>query len=389
MSTDGSREFILTTSFLAWSILLTFPLMTAAAALQANNDVIFFQLLGGAQYLTLAIAFCIPRDLIGRYHFPQYAIICLIYLSIILQLHDDPVQIAVGSSYTLLLIVTIVAVSLLFTLPIDALARCLGATAVVYVAFGLTAVALFGWPEDRHLGPIHPNIVGSVMLCAFIFSQFREGALFVLLRVVSVVLAASVSSRFAMIGCLLALVVFELSYNPISVKVLLFPVIAAFALLFTNQEVSSLLALDDPDRNVSSGFTGRGDDWNSALALIGQNPFGMGFKRPPFDNAGHNGYLKSLLEFGIIGGCLLFTAILTIVARSVLDALNTSSSDPIAKRVAAARAGGLVALAFATFFQPQLFNLGDVHAISFMLLLFRPNRQPTAISVADRRPVQQ
>jgi hypothetical protein len=33
----------------------------------------------------------------------------------------------------------------------------------------------------------------------------------------------------------------------------------------------------------------------------------------------------------------------------------------------------LVALAFASFFQPQMFNLGDIHGISVMLLLFSPS----------------
>src|SRR6202022_4819355 len=109
---------------------------------------------------------------------------------------------------------------------------------------------------------------------------------------------------------------------------------------------------------------------------IADNPFGMGFKRPSALAAGHNGYLKILLEFGIIGGGLIIAAVVSIVLRGLFEAIVNFREDSRLRRFASARAGGLVALSFATFFQPQMFNLGDVHGLSFMLLLFSLGRAP-------------
>jgi O-antigen ligase len=305
-----------------------------------------------------------------------------------LQLHDDAVLVAVGIAYTVALIATIVALSLIFTMPAEAVARCLGGAAVVFVVFGVSAIALFGWPQGRQVGPIHPNFFGSVMLSAFIFSQFREGAFFLLLRIIAFGLAIAVSTRFALIGSLLAFLVFEITYNPFNLKLLLLSLLAVACFLVFNQQIVDVLALDDPARGVGSGFTGRDEEWAFALQEIADNPFGMGFKRPSAVAAGHNGYLKILLEFGIIGGGLIIAAVVSIVLRALFEAIVNFREDSRLRRFASARAGGLVALLFATFFQPQMFNLGDVHGISLMLLLFRPGRSSARQTEFSRREMQ-
>ena len=376
MIRSKQRDTILIVSFLAWSFLLTFPTMTASAALGSGNEVLLYQVMGAAQYLAVAILLGLSGDLIPRFDPFQLAILVIVYCSLCVQLHDDPASIMTGIAYTVALLVTILALSLLYTMPPDRVAWVLGGAAIVFVGFGVTAIVLFGWPQDRHLGPIHPNSFGTVMLSAFILSQFREGAFFAILRIVSLVLAASVSSRFALIGSLLALLVFEITLNPFNRKLLLLPVVAAAAFVAFPHQISEVFALNDSTRNIGSGFTGRGEEWITALDLIAEYPFGMGFKRPPYEYAGHNGYLKSILEFGIVGGGLIFVAVVGIVLRSLHDAIAGSGGDSRLRRFASARAAGLVALTFATFFQPQMFNLGDVHGLTFMLLLFRPRTGP-------------
>jgi len=388
MNLGRHRDTILIVSFLTWGVLMTFPLVTAKAALTAESPVLLYQLFGAAQYLAVAFMVRPSGDLIGKYDNLQISVVVIIFLSLGLQLHDDAALVAVGIVYTIALLVTIVALSLLFTMPTDVVAKCLGGTAAVYVAFGISAIALFGWPEDRHLGPIHPNSFGTIMLSAFILSQFREGVFFVLLRIIAFVLAASVSSRFALIGCLLAFFVFEITSNPFSLKLLLLSGLAAAGFVVFHHQIGDILALDDPARNVSSGFTGRDEEWFSAFDLIAEYPFGMGFKRPPYENAGHNGYLKILLEFGIIGGGLIIAAVLSIVVRALFEAAAGFRDDSPLRRIASARAGGLVALIFATFFQPQMFNLGDVHGITLMLLLFRPGRVSARQTGFSRREMQ-
>jgi O-antigen ligase len=375
MNLDRYRDTILTVSFLTWCVLLSFPMLVMDTTYSGSqNSVPLYQVIGAAQFAMVALIFRPPGNIIGSYDPIQISVLVIIFLSLGLQLHDEPVLIVSGIAYTIALMAAIVALSFIFTMPTDAMARCFGGAAVVFFTFGVSALALFGWPQDRYLGPIHPNLFGSVMLSGFIFSQFHQSVFFMLVRITCFGLAAIVSTRFALIGCLLALLVFELTLNPFNVKLLLLAILAAACLIVFHQQIIDILALDDPARGAGSGFTGRDVDWATALDSIADNPFGMGFKRPPFEGAGHNGYLKILLEFGIFGGGLIIAAVLSMVVRALFEAVAGFREDSRLRRIASARAGGLVALIFATFFQPQMFNLGDVHGISLMLLLFRPGR---------------
>jgi hypothetical protein len=78
----------------------------------------------------------------------------------------------------------------------------------------------------------------------------------------------------------------------------------------------------------------------------------------------------------------------SIVLRALFETIVSFREDSRLRRFASARAGGLVALLFATFFQPQMFNLGDVHGISLMLLLFRPGRASARQTRLSRREMQ-
>lgn len=387
MNAGRHRDTILIVSFVTWCVLLTFPLLTVAGdALRPDSPLMLFQILGAAQYLVVAATVGRFGELIGRYDNFQISVIVIIYLSFGLQLHDDEGLIMAGIAYTIALMITIASLSLIFTMPAAAVAKCLGGAAAVFFAFGVSAIITFGWPQDRHLGPIHPNFFGSVMLSGFIFSQFREGAFFWLVRITCFALAAAVSTRFALIGCVLGLIVFEFTFNPFSLKLLLIFVLAAACFVVFNQQIVAILALDDPTRNLDSGFTGRDEEWFAAFKAIAEYPFGMGFKRPPFEGGwGHNGYLKTFLEFGVVGGSLIILAVLGIILRAMFEAIAGFREDSRLRRLSSARAAGLVALSFATFFQPQMFNLGDLHGISFMLLLFSLGRPPARQPRLHRR----
>lgn len=383
MNVEGWRDTILTVSFWTWCVLLSFPMLfTDTTYSGSQNQVPLYQVFGAAQFAIVALFFRYSDSIVDRYDPVQLAVLAIIFLSLGLQLHDEPMLIEIGIVYTIALIVAIVSLSLIFTMPPHAVATCLGGAAGVFFAFGISALALFGWPQDRYLGPIHPNLFGSVMLSGFIFSQFCEGAFFLLVRITCFALAAAVSTRFALFGSLIALFFFEITFKPINLKLLVLCVLAAVGLIVFHEQVVAILALDDPARGAGSGFTGRDVDWAEALGAIADDPFGLGFKRPPFDAAGHNGYLKILLEFGIIGGGLIIAAVLSIVVRALVEAVAGFREDGCFRRLASARAGGLVALTFATFFQPQMFNLGDSHGISFMLLLFWPRQ-----ALARSRPL--
>jgi O-antigen ligase len=341
-----------------------------------GTSVLVYQAAGFMQYSIAAILVSrlrITKPMMG-YDVFQIGIVTIIILSFCLQLHGEGNLILEGIAYTATLVVAILVLSTVWTMSADDQARCFAGGAIVYAAFAVGAVIAFGWPEGRHVGVIHPNFFGAVMLSGFIYSQFCEGLVMILSRVICFVLVASVSSRFAIIGCLAAFTVFELTFKPISARLVIMAAAAVGGAVLFHQQIAEVLALDDPARNLDSGFTGRESLWEFAVDSMESNAFGVGFKRPPPGEAGHNGYLKALLEFGIIGGGLIIFSVLGIIAVAIVKALQGAGGHGSDHRIASARAGGLVALAFACFFQPQMFNLGDVHGVSLILLLFAPER---------------
>jgi O-antigen ligase len=364
-----------------WCALLSFPLITVDAFEATTNKVLIYQGTGLLLFVlvTMAVVPIRAAAVVTQYTPFQAMIVFVILLSLALQFHGPEASIIEGIAYTLALLVVIVCLSAVWAMPPDALATCLGGISVVLLAFGICAVAVFGWPEGRLLGGIHPNAFGSIMLAGFVLSQFCEGFVMLCLRGACLILAAAVSSRFAVIGCLLAFLVFEMSSRPSRLRFGLLALAGVTCLLLFPHLLMDVLALDDPSRNLDSGLTGRDDQWIRALAAITDAPFGLGFKRPAAEDAGHNGYLRWLVEFGVVGGSLIIASTVSTVIIALIEASPFSKTNDHLRRLASARAGGLVALTFASFFQPQLFNLGDIHGLTVMLMLF------SRIGPADQR----
>ena len=361
-----------------WCALLSFPLLTVDTVDMdlTTNKALVYQTAGLLLFVVVTWTVIPARAALSVFSFTpfQLVIVLVVLLSLPLQLHGPESAILSGIAYTITLLLVVFCLSAVWSMPREALVICFGGISSIYALFGLSAVATFGWPQGRVLGTIHPNAFGSVMLAGFVLSLFREGFAMLGLRIICLVLAAAVSSRFSVIGCLLAYLVFELSLRPFSARLVL-PALAALAfLLLFPSSLMNLLALDDPSRNLDSGFTGRNDLWNRALEVIADAPFGLGFKRPPYESSGHNGYLKWLVEFGVLGGGLIIASTASSVAMALVEPWLITTTD--LRRFAAARAAGLVALTFASFFQPQLFNLGDVHGLTVMMMLFSPRIRP-------------
>ena len=310
--------------------------------------------------------------IIARLNLVQIAILLIIALSFLLQLHDGERAALTGMMYTALILAMALTLSALWALAQADLERCLNVGSIILCLFGITAIAILGWPEGRNIGNIQPNLFAAPLLVGFILSQFRPGVLGFVIRISCFAMIALVSARFAIIGCMLALTLFHLTFNPLSPAKISLSLVAVIAAALLWPQIMSLLALDDSLRDFSSGFSGRDQYWSSALAAIAEHPLGIGFKRSIGDEAGHNGYLKTLLEFGIAGGGLIIAFIATTIVSAGLDAIGFSQRTLRQRRFASARFGGLVALSFGAFFQPQLFSLGDAFAMSFLFLLFRP-----------------
>lgn len=389
-----TRTMAILVSFWAWCGLLCFPMigltedyLDAPTAFGSGGAVLIGQTAGLVMFLT-ALTLARPFQLLTsltRLSLAQAAIVVIIYLSAGLQLQGDEGSTFVGIFYTGLLIMTALTLSVVWTLERDDLENGLGMAAVIFCLFGVSALAMLGLPENRNVGGIQPNLFAAPLLIAFIFSQFRPGLVSLAVRVACFAMVALVSSRFALIGCIAALLVHELTYRPLSawkIAALVLVVLSGIALW---PQIASMLALDDPSRDASSGFSGRDEYWYSALAAITDHPFGIGFKRATAAEAGHNGYLKTVVEFGVVGGGLIIFLLACTIAAATLDAVKSAGKTLQDHRFACARLAGLVALAFGAFFQPQLLSLGDAFGVSLLLLLFRPRTEPSP----HRAPVTQ
>jgi hypothetical protein len=371
-------------AFWAWCALISYPMINESYDLAelvheftSSRTAAIGQATGLSMFVTtMCIAYPARlRSAIGNLNLAQLAILLIVYLSVALQLHGQETATLTGIFYTSLLLATVLTLSVLWTLDPDDFEKCFGAASVILCLFGISAIAFLGWPKGRNIGGIQPNLFAAPLLTAFIFAQFRPGVLGILVRILCFGMVALVSSRFALIGCVAALVLFELTFNSRSLWNVLALIIALVAGVLFSSEIVSVLGLDDSTRGLSSGFSGRDEYWYGALAAIADNPLGIGFKRAIGDESGHNGYLKTLLEFGVVGGGLMILLLACSIVMAGIEAIETSGKTRQQHRFACARFGGLVALSFGAFFQPQLLSLGDTFGIAFLLLLFKPRTE--------------
>jgi O-antigen ligase len=378
-------------AFWAWCALLSYPMIGDSYALYASCQAIGLVLFIATMCLAYFARFGVTVASMDR---TQIAIFLVLYLSLLLQLHDDGLDTLSGILYTCLLAAMAVTLSVLWTLEPADFERCMTVASVVLCLFGISAIAIHGWPEGRNIGGLlQPNLFAAPLLAGFVFSQFRSGLIGIVLRILCFGMVALVSSRFALIACVTAIVLHEMTFNPLSPAKIPALVIALVAAIVFWPQIVNVMALDDSSRGLASGFSGRDERWQLALDTIAHNPFGIGFKRTIGDEAGHNGYLKLLVEFGVPGGGLLIFLLACSLVIAGIDACWLAGKSRQQHRFECARFGGLGALLFGAFFQPQVFSLGDAFAISFMLFLFKPKQRSTParepIVRTARAPVQQ
>ena len=351
-------------TFWAWCGLLSFPMIDlnpdfadVPTSFALGGTVLIGQITGIALFITteafLDARFAGAFASLGRLSLAQVAIIGIIYLSVVLQLHDDEAATFVGVFYTILLMLMTLMLSVVWTLPPDDIETCMKVASIIFCWFGISALAVLGLPQGRNVGGIQPNLFSAPLLAGFILSQFHAGKTGIVVRILCFSMAALVSSRYALIGCISALVVHDLTFNSLRPWKVAAAIVALLLCIFLWPQIATFLALDDLSRDLSSGFTGRDEYWYAALATIMDHPLGIGFKRASAFEAGHNGYLKTLVEFGIVGGGLIILFVGCVIAAARAEAVRSTGKDRQRRRFACARLGGLVsALAFRAFSTP-------------------------------------
>ncbi len=257
--------------------------------------------------------------------------------------------------------------------------------AVIALFISLISAALIqGFHEYRWVGLIHPNHYARYAYVALVLHAMltRRTNLFVF--VLCFAAAYMVSARTVMIGMLLFYLgmVCCLNYNAITSRVrqiagariaaaflIAIPLGGLFASFFFDSDrvIDKLirdLAIFVPDRGVSSGFTGRTDSWSTFFNSMDQFVFfGYGFRSSRYGlHAVHSGVLSYFMDFGLILGGILLTA---VIARSVYLVWFGLKDD---KRALAAGMAACTTLVIQCF-EPDNFNIGFIGAFFFMLIL--------------------
>lgn len=279
----------------------------------------------------------------------------------------------------LFLIVLLTASTLLWHLQPYERNRVLQLITLILLAYGIAGFIIYGIPQTRWVGGIHPNVFSASMLpCAMLaLIAFRKWAL----PLVAFCLYASflVSSRYAMVGIVVGTAFYYLAILPtLSTKEKITLYMAGFLILGIVigrfDLISDVLQLESATRGLSSGMTGRsGIHLQMFFSQISDHYLlGYGFRQRDSYFGAHNGYLNTLLENGIILGGICIAAILMKLANLTYSSLVNRGKRRDSLRERAGITAALLAISLATFFQPQLINFGDPMGATLILLMAYP-----------------
>ncbi|WP_458760140.1 hypothetical protein ACSVBT_04890 [Afipia sp. TerB] len=260
------------------------------------------------------------------------------------------------------------------------------AMAFLALAGSLTAAAVIqGFHDYRWVGLIHPNHYARYAYIALVLHSMLTRRVSLLVFIPCFAAAYMVSARTVMIGIILfymgylACTNFDLltsrmrqfaSVRTLAISMVALPIAVMVASFFIDgdrllDKIEKNLAIFDPNRGVSSGFTGRAESWNAFFDTMDQFAFiGYGFRSSRYGlNIVHSGILSYFIDFGLILGSILLVAIAARAA--VLIWVGVSRRE---------HRGLIAGLTIATtlliqFFEPDNFNIGFIGAFFFMLIL--------------------
>jgi hypothetical protein len=150
------------------------------------------------------------------------------------------------------------------------------------------------------------------------------------------------------------------------------------------EKIEMNLAIFDPDRGVSSGFTGRTESWSIFFDAMDQFVFfGYGFRSSRYGLHGvHSGVLSYFMDFGLILGGVLLIAIIARAAYLVWYGVHRNEQRGL---IAGLTIGSTLVI---QCFEPDNFNIGFIGAFFFMLILayVEPVRLRRVRVAATERP---
>tara|TARA_B100001057_G_C22865261_1_gene956205 strand:- start:2297 stop:3487 length:1191 start_codon:yes stop_codon:yes gene_type:complete len=233
--------------------------------------------------------------------------------------------------------------------------------------------------NGRNVGNFHPNrfsIQGLIILSLAFFST-KNNLFRLVFFAISIFLPLIVISRGGLFAILL-FIFFYLFFKYIFIlnipKFLNYisfgfffitPFLIILIYLFFNQlrEVFVYLELiDSASRGLSSGFTGRSNLWDNAIAQFPLKPiFGYGF-----DNFGiklHSSWLKILIETGLFGFTLFFISLFNLLINGIYI-LKHNYNDKLCVAISC-----VIALIFFGIIENLVFEISQSVSLLFFFFL--------------------
>jgi len=164
--------------------------------------------------------------------------------------------------------------------------------------------------------------------------------------------------------------------------VLLFSALGMIYWREVSKGFTALLFLDDPNRGLGTGFTGRTQAWQEAYEIFKANPFfGIGFRT--HDRymsslpSAHNGYFSMLADTGAIG-LLLALTLIGICFQRLLRMVRTGDRTAI---VGFSLVSGYL---FVAVFERYLINFGSSTSVLMWVFLLMPRWQRPGVRVESK-----
>ena len=271
----------------------------------------------------------------------------------------------------------------------------------------ITGIVLFGWllilfvkhgltgGFAGQIGGINRNVTSTAALAAMMFTLFspkpaiRWGGL-----LCAGFLIVAVTSR----GSILAMGVFFASYYALhkgtmraAVHAVLAFFLAAMVMLaipfFQDLIFNDIFRLNQGDRGIKSGFSGRFDMWKQALEGVWKKPvLGWGFRTTSQGGGGnfggiHSAYIKIVLEGGFVGAFFILAAAgtelwrrlrLSMLLRNVRPNSMPGFDVAVSYRINTLACASLCALLTLWIYDQYYINLGSPISIMFFLMILAP-----------------
>jgi O-antigen ligase len=279
-----------------------------------------------------------------------------------------------STAYACLLLFCIVICLAFWCLPERHRVTFYKSVLVMNLVYVVLAFALYGAPQNRWIGGIHPNLFSQAsIIMSFSALMILKGWKRAAIVLLSLGIAISVDSRYAVVS--VSMMCFGLILLEANLRLKLLSLISGVVALATSIFTgffAVIFSIDDAERGLSSGISGRSLSWEDFLPQLSERPFlGYGFRNSAELTTTHNGFLQFMLENGLIISALFFSALLGILVSNVFSVWRSLPDHTFQAHEGRVVLVTIVMIFFAANLQPQLVNFGDQFGPLTLLVLLR------------------